>query len=290
MMQKVLFNSAQDKLAGTLYEPSAAGKYAGVLFTHGLLSCQLEWGNYPETLSRLGYVTLAYDLRGHGESGGQRGYISLARGMEDIRAGLDLLARLPNVDAARLALVGHSLGAALSICAAATDARVKALVAIAPPASIRLELKPGEAALYAIAGAVGSIYKSVTGRSLYLPYRVGTDDLFHHESARRAARANDFLQHASPHENTSSLVSEMEAVTCAPSVVVPTLVMRGEHDRVVSTSRMIYEKLGGPKDFEVVRDSGHSIMMDGHGNEAFQCIANWLGTHLGNGMLQAGSN
>ncbi len=280
-MREIEYRSGDDEIVrGALFETQDTGLHPAVVFTHGLLSRRAEWGDYPERLAARGYITLAIDLRGHGASAGPRGYASLPRGVEDIRGALDFLATQPKVDPARLALVGHSLGAALSICLAAEEARVKTLVAIAPPASIRHELLPGEATLYALAGVLGDACKSLTGKSLYFPYRVRMDDLFHHASARQAARANDFLQHRAPYDTAGALLKGMDTLACATDVRVPTLVMRGEHDRVVSTSRLVYDRLAGPKKFVQVSDSGHSIMLDGHGNQAFEEVANWLARNL----------
>ncbi len=280
-MQPIEYPSEDNEIVrGVLFALGDTGRLPAILFTHGLLSCHEEWGGYPEQFCGRGYVTLAIDLRGHGTSAGQRGLVSPRRGVEDIRRGLDFLRSQPQVDPARLALVGHSLGAALSVCATAADTRVKALVAIAPPASIRQELKPGEAPLYAMVGAVGNAYKAVTGKSLYLPYRVGIDDIFYHESARRAAHANDFLQHRAPHETAGALVRELDTLRCAAQVHIPTLIMHGEYDRVVNTSKLVYDQLAGPKEFVSVADSGHSIMLDGHGDEAFETVASWLAQNL----------
>ncbi len=280
-MQNIEYPSGDNEIVrGVLFTPGNAGKLPTVLFTHGLLSCHKEWGNYPAQLCDQGYVTLAIDLRGHGASAGLRGFISPSRGVEDIRRGLDFLSTLPQVDTSRLALLGHSLGAALSVCATAAEARVKTLIAIAPPASIRQELKLGEATLYAMVGAAGNVYKALTHKSLYLPYRVGINDIFYHESARQAARANDFLQHTAPHETAGTLVQELDTLSCAANVHVPTLIMRGEHDHVVSTTQLVYERLAGPKEFVQVLDSGHSLMMDAHGAEAFETVVNWLAKNL----------
>lgn len=48
-----------------------------------------------------------------------------------LRAGLDLLAARPEVDAERIAVVGHDFGGMLAILAAADDERVRSLVVIA---------------------------------------------------------------------------------------------------------------------------------------------------------------
>ena len=48
-----------------------------------------------------------------------------------LRAGLDLLAARPDVDAARLAVVGHDFGGMLAAVAAAEESRLRALVIVA---------------------------------------------------------------------------------------------------------------------------------------------------------------
>jgi dienelactone hydrolase len=52
--------------------------------------------------------------------------------VDRLRAGLDLLADRPDVDAGRLAVVGHDFGAMYGVLAAAEDPRVAALALIAP--------------------------------------------------------------------------------------------------------------------------------------------------------------
>lgn len=51
--------------------------------------------------------------------------------VDRLQAGLDLLAARPEVDAERLAVVGHDFGGMLAIVAAASETRLKALVVVA---------------------------------------------------------------------------------------------------------------------------------------------------------------
>jgi alpha/beta superfamily hydrolase len=51
---------------------------------------------------------------------------------QDARAAIDFLAGLPEVDGGRLGLAGYSFGAVVALSAA--DERVRALVAVSPPA------------------------------------------------------------------------------------------------------------------------------------------------------------
>jgi pimeloyl-ACP methyl ester carboxylesterase len=52
--------------------------------------------------------------------------------VDRLRAGLDLLAARTDVDASRMAVVGHDFGAMLGVLAAAEEPRVRALALIAP--------------------------------------------------------------------------------------------------------------------------------------------------------------
>jgi pimeloyl-ACP methyl ester carboxylesterase len=76
-------------------------------------------------------VTLAFDHRGFGESGGRRQYEDSQGKLADLRAAIGLLASHPRVDPARLGLVGVCLGGGYAMRAAATDPRVRAVAGIA---------------------------------------------------------------------------------------------------------------------------------------------------------------
>jgi dienelactone hydrolase/lysophospholipase L1-like esterase len=87
--------------------------------------------HYALELTQQGYVTLAPDFPGFGEvpiPDPPRHGSRLIHGVHNHRRGLDLLQGLPEVDGARLACVGHSLGGHNGAYLAAFDPRVQALV------------------------------------------------------------------------------------------------------------------------------------------------------------------
>jgi hypothetical protein len=88
-------------------------------------------GGYAERLCRAGYVTLAFDHRGFGESGGRRGHEDTQGKLADLRAAVTVLASRPEVDSARIGLVGVCLGGGYVMRAAAADPRVRAVAGIA---------------------------------------------------------------------------------------------------------------------------------------------------------------
>ena len=73
-----------------------------------------------------GYVVIAFDYRGWGDSGGERGRMAPLEQVDDIRNTLTYLETLDFVDPDRLGLIGISYGCLTAPHAAAVDQRVKA--------------------------------------------------------------------------------------------------------------------------------------------------------------------
>jgi dipeptidyl aminopeptidase/acylaminoacyl peptidase len=87
-----------------------------------------------EKLAACGIATLRLDDRGVGGSQGDAAAAALEDTAADVRAGLAFLRARPEVDGARLALIGHSYGAIVAPMVAADDARLAALVLMGAPA------------------------------------------------------------------------------------------------------------------------------------------------------------
>jgi alpha-beta hydrolase superfamily lysophospholipase len=81
-----------------------------------------------ELFTSLGYVTLRFDMRGCGESAGQRGRVICLEQVEDTRNALSFLQTRNEVERERIAVYGHSFGAAVAIYAAGVEPRIAACV------------------------------------------------------------------------------------------------------------------------------------------------------------------
>jgi alpha/beta superfamily hydrolase len=83
------------------------------------------------TACERGFVSLVFDFRGVGKSGGEFDY-GIGE-QQDVKCALDFLASRPEVLPNRVFVAGHSLGAAVSLYAVRGDKRVRGLVLWSPP-------------------------------------------------------------------------------------------------------------------------------------------------------------
>jgi dipeptidyl aminopeptidase/acylaminoacyl peptidase len=77
-----------------------------------------------------GYVVLAFDYKGWGESEGPKNHLNPHGRVADAQAALTFLALRPEVDADRLGVYGTSYGGATVVWLAAVDERVKCMVSV----------------------------------------------------------------------------------------------------------------------------------------------------------------
>jgi pimeloyl-ACP methyl ester carboxylesterase len=132
--------AAPTTVAATLLVPDGSEKCAGVLWVHWLgepaTTNRSEFLDEASALAARGVVSLLVDTmwaKPHWYRNRMlaEDFSNYVRQVVELRRALDLLASRPEVDAARLALVGHDYGAMHGIIAAAFDARVRTCVLIA---------------------------------------------------------------------------------------------------------------------------------------------------------------
>ena len=108
------------------YIPSTNGAAVAVL--HGSGSTRSGVLDQAAVLARHGYGVLLYDDRGHGRSGGA-GMDFGWWGDLDVAAAVSYLESRPDVEPGRIGVLGLSMGGEQAINAAATDSRIRAVVA-----------------------------------------------------------------------------------------------------------------------------------------------------------------
>ena len=108
------------------YVPGGNG--AAVILLHGSHGDRSDTKRHLDLLSRLGYAVLAYDARGHGESGGTTNALGW-NSDPDLRGAVAFLRRQGGVDPGRIAAVGISMGGEEALRAASDGVPLRAVVA-----------------------------------------------------------------------------------------------------------------------------------------------------------------
>lgn len=139
--QRVTFESPDKVLiVGSYFAPAKADSPA-VLLLHQFGSNRQSYEEFAKRLQAKGFGVLAIDGRGFGESvkttDGKSVDVSRSdeavKGMKtDVAAAFDFLSKQPNIDAARIGIVGASYGSSLAIIYGADNPKVKAVALLSP--------------------------------------------------------------------------------------------------------------------------------------------------------------
>ena len=238
------------KIVGRLYLPDDCAPHPAVCVCHGIPAKSPDSRNngYPllaERICREGFAVLIFNFRGTGDSGGNFDIFGWTR---DLKAVVDYLYILPDVDRSRLSLLGFSGGAAVSIYVASQDERVSAVAACASPAEFTFFAKDSDSSLIDHFRSVGVI------------------------------RDEDFPHSTEEWLNGFKLVSPIDYVAgIAPR---PLLLVHGSQDDLVEVSHAykLYDRAEEPKQLAIIDGAGHRLRQD---DRAVAVVINWLKSQAG---------
>ena len=195
-----------DRVTSYLVLPSGASKHPTIIFHHWGFGSRRSFLAEAKAYARMGVASLLVDApemgaRGRGLPRLDNADIALAylkRAVVDVRAALDVLGQAPEVDAARVAYVGHSLGAAILGHLAALEDRFRGLVGMAPTGRISRtwSLRPTAEYLQAVAPLDGVNFIGSATRPILLQF--GRADGFVPE------REAEILVRAAPRDTTAA--------------------------------------------------------------------------------------
>ena len=155
--QRVTFRGAGVRLAGKVTSPATPGRHPAIAIVHGSEPGDRDYYDLLVNFySSLGYVVLAYDKRGVGDSTGFYVERATAANIDNLAGdaigGLAMLAARKDVDPARLGLAGGSQAGWIIPRAAAKSPLVRFAVITSGPA-----VSAGEQESYAAITAHGAI-------------------------------------------------------------------------------------------------------------------------------------
>jgi uncharacterized protein len=117
-VNKILIKTRDQNLAVTLIKPENFKKpLPGLIFIHGWKSNQAGNTKRATEISKLGFICLTIDLRGHGESEGAIDQFSREDHLEDIKVAYKYLSELTDVNPSKIGIIGSSYGGYLSAVA-----------------------------------------------------------------------------------------------------------------------------------------------------------------------------
>lgn len=134
------FKSKGLMLEGVLASPSGdQGPFPGVVVAHGHphLGATMESAlvlNATAKLVEAGFAAFRFNFRGVGDSEGE--FTNGKDEPQDVKAALEFVGRLPEVDRKTMAVVGYSFGASMAAVSAPKVKRLKAGVLVSPPPSV----------------------------------------------------------------------------------------------------------------------------------------------------------
>jgi fermentation-respiration switch protein FrsA (DUF1100 family) len=259
-------------LAGVFYtKDGATSRMPGIVLSHGFAGAR-----YPKMarhLASLGYGVLAFDFRGYGDSGGERGRVIPHEQAIDIKSAVTWLANSAQIDPARIGVVGSSLGGSVAIMAVAEDARVKVCVAGCPlgrgDSTFRLQ--------YDTEDKYAAFMKTVEEK------KKKNEKLHRFQIVHIPEPLRNFLPAGTPMEFSTDTVygflamNPMEVVSrIAPR---PLFIITATDDHVVPAedSSALAARAGKNCDLELISKGDHFIFgMD----SVIGSIGNWLSKHL----------
>jgi uncharacterized protein len=275
-------------VVGELYLPMDVeenGTFPAIVLCQGLSGIKEKvLPEIAETFREAGYVVLAFDYRGEGESDDTREkpYLFPLERAEDAFYAVSYIKSLPYVDEHKIGLYGLSYGAPIAIYVAALDKRIRCVVAVSSPVggdSFMSSLRKQRTWV--------SFQKEVeddrlrrlkTGKSRLVPLEkvVPFPDSFWEKYNRLDNKnKNESIPEngLSPGKPMLSLESAEAMIRFRPDCFVnlvapaPLLFIHGETDDVahIELTREMYQKAGKPKKFVALPNMDHIDLDTGGG-------------------------
>jgi fermentation-respiration switch protein FrsA (DUF1100 family) len=285
--ERITFTSEGIELVGTLRLPDTGDPRPAIALTGPFTGVKEQvLGTYAELLAQAGLVTLAFDHRGFGESGGRRQHEDGQGKLADLRAAVGVLVDRPEVHPAQIGVVGVCLGGGYAVRAAATDPRVKAVAGIAGAYN-----SPAR-----IVHAMGiDAYRSALGGFLdqydeYVPAvapdggeaaMAGEEPFAYYGTARSAS---PYWRNEVTRGSLHSLMT-FDALGAADLLAAtPLLIVHGKTDAYCSPelARELYERTPGDKEIRWLDADQHIDLYDvePHVSQAAQAAADFLHRNL----------
>jgi alpha-beta hydrolase superfamily lysophospholipase len=243
--------------------------WARVLIVHGIGEHSGRYERTGRLMAEAGLDVQAFDLRGHGLSGGRRVYVRRWDDyLDDVEVRLAAL-REPGLP---LVLFGHSMGALIALTYVCSGRPAPDLLVLSAP-PLDAKVPPWQRLLAPILGVVAP--------TVVLANPISGEQLAHDPAVGIAYFADPLVQ---PRSTTRLGAQLLSAAKRARSELgrlnVPTLVIHGGADTLVPTA--VSEPLGALPGVErrVLPDLRHETLNEPEGPDVVAGVVAWLRAHV----------
>ena len=269
-VKEVSFDVDGSQAVGVLRIPDSARPLPALALCGPLTSVKEQvTGNYAKAMAHRGYMTLSFDHRHFGESGGEpRQYEHPPRKVSDLRAAFGYLAHRTEVNPQRIGALGICAGAGYLAGAVAKDDRVRSWATVAGffHDVTKQQEWMGERFEAELERATAArLHYEQTGEVIMIP-AVGEGDV-----AMPLREAWDY--YGTPRGQTPTWRNEFalmsrehtlpwDAQSLAPRIRIPTLMIHSDNALAPDLARSFFAALGGPKEEQWVYSQGQIDFYD----------------------------
>jgi pimeloyl-ACP methyl ester carboxylesterase len=246
--EEVRFPSADGlEIVAWYVPPDPAGDGTSIIYVHGLGGNRSGLLSQAALLASHGHGALLLDLRNHGDSAGDVTTLGFVE-VEDVRGAVSYLQTRPEVNQDRIVLIGHSMGGATVLRAAARIPEVAAVIAESAFASVEDNVSQG--------------VRLLTGLP---PFPFAPLIVFFGQQEAKVS-----IDAVRPIDDVAGI---------APR---PVMFIHGEQDGVilVENSQRMYQAAAEPKELYLISNAGHYPLYEVEPAEFERRVVAFLDTHL----------
>jgi len=248
-----------------------AGAKTNFAVAHGLGEHAGRYERFAQGMAKHGFGTFAVDLRGHGNSPGQRGHVdSWSQWTGDVSA---FVAHVAAATGAEVVPLGHSFGGAamLSTVLAGKLPNTRRFIVSSPALKVKVAVPAWKIKLGTTASKVlpklaldNEVDPKLLSRipEVVEAYRV--DPLVHSKISSRLY--------------TEWLAATRDILNRAGEIKIPFLILAGTDDGLIDPegSKQLHEKAPAMSELRLLEGRYHEPFNDRDNEEVFALIANWL--------------
>lgn len=247
-----------------------------IIGVHGYAEHSGRYNHVGEKLASNGFAFYMHDLRGHGNSGGERGYVrSFSEFIDDLHLFMDRI--LEEVEEEKVFLFGHSMGGLIAtIYAIEHPERLKGLILSGPALMSGIKVSPISFVLLKIIAAI---------RPKYRPkIKIDASLLTNDPEVNKAYEEDPLVFKRGTIRLLTEMLKAMDyAIANADKIRVPTIIFHGKEDKIVplQASQVLFDKISiEDKELVLMDNTKHEVLNDLKKEEALNKIIQWLTKRL----------